>query len=75
VFLRPPVRKYETENYYETDPEQISQSPDAGKLKGGKTVAKKHQKDHDRCCITVSHHITQEEIAWNSHCSTYPDTD
>ena len=22
-FLRPPVRKYETENYYETDPEQI----------------------------------------------------
>ena len=40
-FLRPPVRKYETENYYETDPEQIKQSPDTGKLKGGKTVAKK----------------------------------
>ena len=33
-FLRPPVRKYETENYYETDPEQIRQSPDAGKPKG-----------------------------------------
>ena len=38
-FLRPPVRKYETENYYETDLEQIRQSPDAGKPKGGKTVA------------------------------------
>lgn len=43
-FLRPPVRKYETENYYETDPEQIRQSPDAGKPKGGKTVAKKKNK-------------------------------
>ena len=32
-FLRPSVRKYETENYYETDPEQIRQSPDAGKPK------------------------------------------
>ena len=42
-FLRPPVRKYETENYYETDPEQIRQSPDAGKTKGGKTVAKKEK--------------------------------
>jgi len=42
-FLRPPVRKYETENYYETDPEQIKQSPDTGKLKGGKTVAKKEK--------------------------------
>ena len=42
-FLRPPVRKYETENYYETDPEQIRQSPDAGKPKGGKTVAKKEK--------------------------------
>ena len=42
-FLRPPVRKYETENYYETDPEQIRQSPDAGKSKGGKTVAKKEK--------------------------------
>ena len=41
--LRPPVRKYETENYYETDPEQIRQSPDAGKPKGGKTVAKKEK--------------------------------
>lgn len=43
-FLRPPIRKYETENYYETDPEQIRQSPDAGKPKGGKTVAKKKNK-------------------------------
>ena len=43
-FLRPPVRKYETENYYETDPEQIRQSPDTGKPKGGKTVAKKKNK-------------------------------
>ena len=43
-FLRPPVRKYETENYYETDPEQIRQSPDAGKPKGGKTVAKKEKR-------------------------------
>ena len=42
-FFRPPVRKYETENYYETDPEQIKQSPDTGKLKGGKTVAKKEK--------------------------------
>ena len=42
-FLRPPIRKYETENYYETDPEQIRQSPDAGKPKGGKTVAKKEK--------------------------------
>lgn len=42
-FIRPAVRKYETENYYETDPEQISQSPDAGKPKGGKTVAKKEK--------------------------------
>ena len=42
-FLRPPVRKYETENYYETDPEQIRQSPDTGKPKGGKTVAKKEK--------------------------------
>jgi hypothetical protein len=42
-FLRPSVRKYETENYYETDPEQIRQSPDAGKPKGGKTVAKKEK--------------------------------
>ena len=31
------------ENYYETDPEQIRQSPDAGKPKGGKTVAKKEK--------------------------------
>ena len=31
------------ENYYETDPEQIRQSPDTGKLKGGKTVAKKEK--------------------------------
>lgn len=43
-FLRSPVRKYETENYYETDPEQIRQSPDTGKPKGGKTVAKKKNK-------------------------------
>ena len=42
-FLRPSVRKYETENYYETDLEQIRQSPDAGKPKGGKTVAKKEK--------------------------------
>mgnify|MGYP000072653657 CR=1 FL=1 len=43
-FLRPPVRKYETENYYETDPEQIRQSPDAGKTeKEEKTVAKKRK--------------------------------
>ena len=42
-FLRPSVRKYETENYYETDPEQIKQSPDTGKPKGGKTVAKKEK--------------------------------
>ena len=42
-FLRPSVRKYETENYYETDPEQIRQSPDAGKTKGGKTIAKKEK--------------------------------
>ena len=42
-FLRPSVRKYETENYYETDPEQIRQSPDAGKPKGGETVAKKEK--------------------------------
>ena len=42
-FLRSPVRKYETENYYETDPEQIRQSPDTGKPKGGKTVAKKEK--------------------------------
>ena len=47
-FLRPPVRKYETENYYETDPEQIKQSPDTGKLKGGKTVAKKEKKENCR---------------------------
>lgn len=43
-FLRSPVRKYETENYYETDSEQIRQSPDTGKPKGGKTVAKKENK-------------------------------
>ena len=42
-FIRPSVRKYETENYYETDPEQIRQSPDTGKPKGGKTVAKKEK--------------------------------
>ena len=42
-FIRPAVRKYETENYYETDPEQIRQSPDTGKPKGGKTVAKKEK--------------------------------
>ena len=47
-FLRPPVRKYETENYYETDPEQIRQSPDAGKTKGGKTVAKKEKLENCR---------------------------
>ena len=41
--LRQPVRKSETENDYETDPEQIRQSPDAGKPKGGKTVAKKEK--------------------------------
>ena len=37
------VLENETENYYETDPEQIRQSPDAGKTKGGKTVAKKEK--------------------------------
>ena len=42
-FIRPSVRKYETENYYETDPEQIKQSPDTGKPKGGKKVAKKEK--------------------------------
>ena len=47
-FLRPPVRKYETENYYETDSEQNQQSPDAGKPKGGKTVAKKEKQENCR---------------------------
>ena len=47
-FLRSPVRKYETENYYETDPEQIRQSPDTGKPKGGKTVAKKEKYENCR---------------------------
>ena len=42
-FLLPPVRKYETENYYETDPEQIRQSPDAGKPKGGKNGCEKRK--------------------------------
>ena len=42
-FLRPLVRKYETENYYETDPEQIRQSPDTGKPKGGKTGCEKRK--------------------------------
>ena len=43
MHLEDVLRKYETENYYETDPEQIKQSPDTGKPKGGKTVAKKEK--------------------------------
>ena len=39
--IRPSVRKYETENYYESDPDMKNQVHDQRKPKGGKTVAKK----------------------------------
>lgn len=41
--LRPPVRKYETENYYESDPEKIHPADSKAKPKGGKTVAQKEK--------------------------------
>ena len=41
--LRPPVRKYETENYYESDPEKILPADGKAKPKGGKTVAQKEK--------------------------------
>ena len=41
--IRPSVRKYETENYYESDPDQKNQIRDQRKPKGGKTVAKKEK--------------------------------
>lgn len=41
--LRPPVRKYETENYYESDPEKILPADSKAKPKGGKTVAQKEK--------------------------------
>ena len=41
--LRPPVRKYETENYYESDPDKKDQMEIQQKPKGGKTVAKKEK--------------------------------
>ena len=39
--IRPSVRKYETENYYESDPDMKNQVHDQRKPKGGKPVAKK----------------------------------
>lgn len=41
--LRPPVRKYETENYYESDSEKIHPADRKAKPKGGKTVAQKEK--------------------------------
>ena len=41
--LRPPVRKYETENYYESDPDKTDPADSKGKPKGVKTVAKKEK--------------------------------
>ena len=41
--IRPSVRKYETENYYESDPDMKNQVHDQRKPKGGKTVAKKEK--------------------------------
>ena len=41
--IRPSIRKYETENYYESDPDVKNQIRDQRKPKGGKTVAKKEK--------------------------------
>ena len=41
--FRPPVRKYETENYYESDPDKNDPTDSKEKTKGGKTVAKKEK--------------------------------
>lgn len=46
-FLRPPVRKYETENYYELDPDGEDQKTmRKEERKGGKSGGKKKKKDH-----------------------------
>lgn len=45
-FLRPPVRKYETENYYELDPDGEDQKTmRKEERKGGKSGGKKKKKD------------------------------
>lgn len=45
-FLRPPVRKYETENYYESDPDGEDQKTmRKEERKGGKSGGKKKEKD------------------------------
>lgn len=45
-FLRPPVRKYETENYYESDPDGEDQKTmRKEERKGGKSGGKKKKKD------------------------------
>lgn len=41
--LRPSIRKYETENYYETDPDSKDQMQNAGQKKGGQAVVKKEK--------------------------------
>ena len=46
-FLRPPVRKYETENYYESDPDGEDQKTmRKEERKGGESGGKKKKKDH-----------------------------
>lgn len=45
-FLRPPVRKYETENYYESDPDGEDQKTmRKEERKGGESGGKKKKKD------------------------------
>ena len=41
--LRPSIRKYETENYYETNPDSKDQMQNAGQKKGGQAVVKKEK--------------------------------
>lgn len=41
--LRPSIRKYETENYYETDPDSKDQMQNTGQKKGGQAVVKKEK--------------------------------
>ena len=41
--IRPSVRKYETENYYETDPDQKDQMQNVDHKKGGQAVGKKEK--------------------------------
>lgn len=45
-FLRPPVRKYETENYYESDPDgEDQETMRKEERKGGESGGKKKKKD------------------------------